>query len=80
MFSHRKILNYNNGIDWNGPALVMDNEVESITVQPIECPVSDEDWYELSQTISPLAPSHNYGIDIFQATMTFVDTHIVQYT
>ena len=56
----------------------MDNdEVESITVQPIECPVSDEDLYKLSQTISPSAPSHNYGIEIFQATMTFVDTRIV---
>ena len=43
----------------------------------IECPVSDEDLYKLSQTISPSAPSHNYGIEIFQATMTFVDTRIV---
>ena len=62
------------GIDWNEPTTGEDKNDDKIVLPEVECPIPDDVFEELLQTIEPLAPSTSYGIDIFVATLEFVNT------
>jgi len=62
------------GIDWDGP-LSTDAASEQVNVPQVEVPLTDNDFSELCQTISPLSQSTNYGIDLYMATLQFVALH-----
>ena len=59
------------GIDWSGP-LPTDEETSEVEVPQTFCPLNDEDEAELTRTVSPSAQSNNYGIDLYLATLSFV--------
>lgn len=44
----------------------------NVHVPETECPLTPEDMVELQATIAPLAPSIQYGIDLYERTLTFV--------
>lgn len=62
------------GIDWDGP-LSTDTMPEQVDVPQVGAPLTDSDFSQLCQTISPLSPSTNYGIDLYMATLQFVLLH-----
>ena len=67
------------GIDWDGPlSTEEDMTQEQVNVPLVESPLTDDDFLELSQTISPLAPSVNYGIDLYLTTLHFISLHTIQ--
>ena len=61
------------GVDWNGPLLSdSDDTGDVVEVPETFCPLGAADQQELIRTISPSAPSNNYGIDLYLATLPFV--------
>ena len=48
------------------------NELESVQVPTIPVPLGDDDLQELQQTVSPTAPSDEYGLDIYTHCLQFV--------
>ena len=61
-------LNY--GIDDDGPISAIGS---SLSVPQISYEFSDADFALLQQTVDPLAPSHDYGIDLYEQTLLFLD-------
>jgi hypothetical protein len=51
------------GIDWDGPTPRNNNE--NYEFSNIPCPLNDEQYVELQNTVLPLEQSGNYGIDIY---------------
>lgn len=59
------------GIDWEGP--VPDQEDDTtISILETECLLSCSDMQELQEHVQALAPSDQYGIDLFERTLEFV--------
>jgi len=56
------------GIDWNGPTSRNNNE--NYEFSNISCPLNNEQYIELQNTILPLEQSNNYGIDIYIHTLS----------
>ena len=51
----------------------MDEESEHVVVVPeCECPLTNAQLDELATEVSPLTPSDNYGIDLFQQVLQYV--------
>jgi hypothetical protein len=63
------------GVDWNGP-LPVEYEDNEVVVPETFCPLNHHQEQELLRTVSPSAPSNNYGIDVYLATLSFVQ-HIL---
>ena len=53
-----------------------DCEAESVLVPDCICPLSEEDYHELEQNISPNAHSTNYGIDLYLSAVEFVEGRV----
>lgn len=65
------------GVDWNGPLPSdSDDTGDAVEVPETFCPLSAADQHELLHTISPSAPSNNYGIDLYLATLSFVQEKV----
>ena len=63
------------GIDWNGP--VTDGEENEVIVPETFCPlIDDNDVEDLMNSISPAASSIDYGIDLYLATVAFVENRV----
>lgn len=58
------------GIDWNGPVSYDDDE--DVNVSQTFCPLQDIQMEELKQVVVPLAHSANYGLDLYLATLSFI--------
>ena len=64
-------------MDWNGPLpAAADDERDAVEVPDTDCPLCDADQAELQRTISPFGPSENYGIDLYLATLSYVQQKI----
>ena len=63
------------GIDWDGP-LATDRDENTVVVDPPLQPLSASDFQELCQSINPLEPSSNYGMDLYLECMSFVLTRL----
>ena len=63
------------GVDWSGP-MARDGDVESVKVSLITTVLSDEQYSELATVVSPLDPTVIYGIDIFLATLAYVEPRV----
>ena len=63
------------GVDWNGP-LPTDDDAERVVVPDISIKLDDEEYAELQETIDPKAFSTDYGIDLYLATMNFIDNKL----
>ena len=62
------------GIDWNGP---ITHDEDDVIVPETFCPLMDDhDVEELTNTILPSAPSINHGIDLYLATLSFIENKI----
>ena len=73
------------GIDWDGPVPhdddiddVDDDNIncDSVIVPEIECPLDGIHLDELSDEISPLANTTNYGIDLYERTLDFISSRL----
>ena len=53
-----------------------DCEAESVLVPDCIFRLSEEDYHELEQNISPNAHSTNYGIDLYLSAVEFVERKI----
>ena len=42
----------------------------------IECPLNENDYSELEETVQVFSPSTNYGIDLYLATVDFVNQNM----
>ncbi len=62
---------HNHGIDWNGP-IPEDNEVSEVVVPEVRNPLSEQDFHLLQTTISPVAPSDCFGVDVYIHVLQFV--------
>ncbi|XP_019853028.1 PREDICTED: uncharacterized protein LOC109582628 [Amphimedon queenslandica] len=58
------------GIDWDGP--LSDEDTNYVNVPDVDNPLTDEDYLELQETISPLDNSNSFGVDIFLKVLQFV--------
>ena len=60
------------GIDEDGPVPTDD---DNLAVQIPECSytLSDTDFALLQQTVDPLSSSDDYGIDLYEQTLQFID-------
>ncbi len=47
-------------------------ELEIVNVPNIENPLSDQDYAELCNTISPYANTENFGMDIYLNVLNYV--------
>ncbi len=47
-----------------------------VQVPEVNCPLSEDEFELLLQSIDPLSPSDSYGIDLYQATRDFVNSRI----
>ena len=65
-------------IDWNRPLpSESDDTGDAIEVPQTFCPLAAADQQELFHCISPSAPSNNYGIDLYLATLSFVQETVL---
>lgn len=64
------------GIDWDGPIPLTDDDADQVTVPECECPLTEEQFTQLQDTILPLESSDNYGIDLFNAVVEHVQANI----
>ena len=62
------------GIDWDGPLPLEEEEVR-VVVPECPCPLTDVQLDELSTIVSPLSSSTNYGIDLYQSVVQYVESH-----
>ena len=58
------------GIDLAGPLSLSDKEY--VRVPPLSSSLSDLQFQELLDTICPLYPSPNHGIDLYISTLQFL--------
>ena len=66
------------GVDWNGPLpSESDDTGDAIEVPETFCPLDAADQQELSHCISPSALSNDYGIDLYLATLSFVQEKVL---
>lgn len=61
------------GIDTDGPVPTPDT---SIAIPETEVHVGENDLIQLRQTINPLGPSDEYGIDIYCQVLRFLDSRV----
>lgn len=59
------------GIDWNGP-IPYDSDDDTVIVDPPPQIITDRDFQELSETINPLDPTSQYGIELYIQSVEFV--------
>lgn len=58
------------GIDWNGP---LPTSEENIVHCNAPCnPLQEQEYQDLRNTIDPLEPSCEYGIELYNETLAFV--------
>ena len=62
-------------IDWDG-LIPYENQSESVEVPTIECPISNEDYEEMVETIVPLSQSDEHAIDIYLQCISFVQSRM----
>ena len=64
------------GIDPDGPLPVSDDDrdVEGVSVPETSLRFSDSDMTIIKQTIDPSGYSDNYGIDLYEQTVSFIST------
>ena len=66
------------GIDWDGP--LPDSEDQgSVEVPAIPVPLEDEDLQELLHTVCPTAPSNDYGLNLYNHALQFVQNKLLAY-
>ncbi|PKB99427.1 hypothetical protein RhiirA5_288468 [Rhizophagus irregularis] len=58
------------GIDWDGPFSNINDE--NLEFSNIPCPLSNEQYNELQNTVLPLGQSNNYGIDNYLHALAVV--------
>lgn len=63
------------GVDWSGP-MPIDDDAESVEVPLITTMLSDEQYAELAALVSPLNTSQIYGLDLFLATLAYVESRV----
>ena len=61
------------GVD-DDEGLVLDEENITVVVPDIMYHISEDHLHCLQQCVDPLAPSDNYGIDIYEHTLQFLRT------
>jgi hypothetical protein len=61
----------NFGIDWGGPVPVADLDT-TVTIPETNCPLTTSDMQALQSFVAPLAPSNEYGMDLYEQTLEFV--------
>ena len=66
------------GIDWDGP-LPDSEDHESVEVPAIPVPLEDEDLRELLHTVCPTAPSDDYGLNLYNHALQFVQNKLLAY-
>ena len=49
--------------------------MQGVAVPITGVPISEEDYEQLQLLIDPLAESENYGIDLYQETLHFLNEH-----
>ena len=64
------------GIDWDGPLVEEEGDADQITVPESDFVLSEDD-YEKLQEVQPLANSQNYGIDLFNAAVSYVEDNLI---
>ena len=47
---------------------------ETVNISPIEFELSEVQYRHLTATVNPLATSDNFGIDLFQQAMQYIDS------
>lgn len=60
------------GIDWDRPLPLEDEG--TVEVPNCPCPITDIQLDELSNIVSPLSSSANYGIDLYQSVLQYVES------
>lgn len=61
------------GVDWNGP-IPLDDDAEQVEVPFTDIPLSESDYSELVETISPQNEDGNYGIGVYSCVLSFVES------
>ena len=64
----------NYGIDPDGPVSVDDTEDDVITIPQTTLKFSEADYSFLQQNIDPNGPTDNYGIDLYEQTLSLIST------
>ena len=67
------------GINWEGPILDHEDEVDWVTLPDCRCPLSVEDYDDLEHAISPTVVSSNYGMDLYLTVVRFVEDKLSDY-
>ena len=60
------------GIDWDGPLPQEEDDADQLDVPDCNCPLSEEQYRMLQDTVPCFADSQNYGIDLYIATVSLV--------
>lgn len=60
------------GIDWDGPLVLEEDDAEQVTVPESTCPLTEEEYRILEDTVSPLAESQTYGLDLYSDAVCLV--------
>jgi len=60
------------GIDWDGPLVLEEGDAEQVTVPESTCPLTEEEYRILEKTVSPLAESQTYGLDLYSDAVCLV--------
>lgn len=55
--------------------IIFSLNIQGVAVPFTRVPISEEDYEELELLIDPLAESENYGIDLYQETLHFLNEH-----
>lgn len=63
------------GVDWGGPVPYEDTN-ETVYVPETPNPLSRADMEELQATVSSLATSVHYGIDLYERALLFVSQKV----
>ena len=50
-----------------------ESDAEQVIVPACYCPLTEDEYALLLQEIDPLTDSENYGIDVFSASVIFVE-------
>lgn len=61
------------GIDWDGP-LPDGDDLELVEVPTIPVPLKEDDLWELHHTVCSTAPSNEYGLDLHNRCLQFVQS------
>ena len=60
---------------WDGP-LSLENDQDEVVVPEFVCPLREDQLDELyTVVVSPRSPSPNYGIDLYQSVVQFIEQH-----